>query len=380
MQNPPWPGKDYTPPTPPPYEPIDFAGLVKKALGPQPFKSHSQWMKHCYYFPYLWSPLPESTVSDNEQSTESFSSSTESFSSSTESFSSSTTSSGSSDYESCNEHNSTTDAEPYKKYRSPTPSVRKRSRAEDFTRPDDCSRGNKRAHRLKSSDSLAEHEADPNPWTTRRVEELDSPPSLSGLKGKGRELPRLFASPRESSPSEADLPTLADISSNPRKSAGPATRRPAANSSRRHSLAPTDSPLSSSARSSLSVRRTLVTASPLGRHPRRKSERRCSVVVKDGDEEDKVWFMSREALQDVKGYLQVKKAMGTAIDVRPGGEGDVRHSHLQVERVLRSSSIQPTRKRPSSPGYNSEENQKPKRRRSWPYASKPHTDSLPCNG
>jgi len=96
------------------------------------------------------------------------------------------------------------------------------------------------------------------------------------------------------------------------------------------------------------------------------------VVVRDGDEGDKVWFMSEEALQDVKGYLQVKKAAGAAIDVRLGGEEG---------GVLRSSSTRPTRKRGSSPETDNEVSQKPKRRRSWPemtpYASKTRTGSLP---
>jgi hypothetical protein len=107
MQNPPWPGiKDYTPPTPPPYQPIDFAGLVKRAFGREPFSSHSQWMKHCRYFPCLWSPLPESMPGHKQ---------------SVGTSSSSTTSSGSSDYGSCSGHSSTSDTEPPKRYRSPTP-------------------------------------------------------------------------------------------------------------------------------------------------------------------------------------------------------------------------------------------------------------------
>lgn len=371
MQNPPWPGiKDYIPPTPPPYQPIDFAGLVKEAFGREPFSSHSQWMKNCHYFSCLWSLPPESAVPGHKQSVGMSSSSK--------------TPSGSSDYGSYSEHSSTSDTEPSKGYHSPTPpTARKRSRTEDFTRPDDYPRGNKRVRRSRSSETLTDYEVDPTSWTTRRVGELGSPPSLSKLKGKGREPAPTFASPRESSPSEVDLPTFADLSPNPRKFAGRTTRKSTAKYSYIRASASTVSRRPSPVRSSPSAGRTLVTASPRD-YPRRKSERSCSVVVKDGDEEDKIWFMSSEALQDVKGYLQVKKATGAAIEVRSGEEeGDARRSHLLVERIPRSSSTWPTRKRTSSPEDNSEI-QKPKRRRSWPsvdpYVSKPRTGSLPCSG
>lgn len=352
MQNPPWPGiKDYTPPTPPPYQPIDFPGLVKRALGPEPFGSHSQWMKHCHYFSCLWSPPLESSLPGYKQSVGTSSSSA--------------TSSDSLDYGSCSEHSSTPDTEPPKKFSSPMPPfTRKRSRTEDFTRPAGYRHGIKRLRRSKSLESLAEHEVDPTSWTTSQVRKLDSPPSPSKSKGKGRELAPSFASRRESSPSEADLPALADPSPNLRKPVGRAARRSTAKHSCRRASAPTDLPRESPVRSSLPAGRTLATASPRDYRPRRKSERSCSVVVKDGDEGDKVWFMSREALQDVKGYLQVKKATGAAMEIRSGGEeGDVRQSHLRAERILHSSSTRSTRKRTSSPEDDSEGVQKPKRRR-----------------
>ena len=370
MRNPPWPGiKDYIPPTPPPYQPIDFPGLVKRALGRESFSSHGQWMKHCHYFSCLWS-LPESAVPDHKQSVGT---------------SSSSTSSGSSYYGSPSEHGSTSDSEPPKRYRSPPPpSPRKRTRTEDFTRPDDYPHGNKRVRRSKSLETLAGHEADPASWTTRRVRELNSPLSLSKSKGKERESPPSFMSERESSP-EADLPTLADLSPHPRGPNGRATRGSTAKYSRGRASALTDPRRSLPVRSPPSAGQTLVTASPRDYHPRQKYERNCSVVVKDGDEGDKIWFMSKEALQDVEGYLRVKKAAGAAIEVRSGGEeDDVRHSHLRVERTPRSSSTWLKRKRTISPEDNGEEVQKSKRQRSWPgvdpYVSKPRIGSLPCSG
>jgi len=104
----------------------------------------------------------------------------------------------------------------------------------------------------------------------------------------------------------------------------------------------------------------------------------------DSDDEDKVWFMSSEALRDVKAYLQVKKATGEAIEMPSGWmEGGVKHSHLRTERALLSSSALLTKKRVGTPEDNSEEAQKPKRRRSWPeidpYVSKPNRGSLLCN-
>jgi len=87
----------------------------------------------------------------------------------------------------------------------------------------------------------------------------------------------------------------------------------------------------------------------------------------DSDDEDKVWFMSSEALRDVKAYLQVKKATGEVIEMPSGWmEGGVKHSHLRTERALLSSSALLTKKRVGTPEDNSEEAQKPKRRRSWP--------------
>jgi len=349
MRNPPWPGvKDYIPPTPPPYQPIDFAGLVKSAFGRKPFGSHSQWMQHCRYFPYLWSPPPEPTVSGLKHSVGTSSSSI--------------TSSGSSDYGGASEHSSTTNTEPSKRDRSPTPPfLRKRLRTEEFIRPDDYSYRNKRTRRSKSLEDVVEHEVDLASWATLPVGGLGSPLSVSKSKGKERGSPRLVASPREVSAPEIGLPTLTNLSPSPRKFSASCSRR----------LGPMTRPHRSSAR-------TLVTTSP-----RPKSERKCSVVVKDGDE-DKVWLMSEEALQDVKGYLQVKKAAGAAVEVYLGGaEGGVRHSQPRVERVLRSPSARPARKRSSSPEGSNEEAQKPKRRRSWPainpHESKHLTDSLLCS-
>ena len=355
MRNPPWPGiEDYAPPTPPPYQPVDFAGLVKRAFGREPFSSHNQWMKHCHYFPYLWSSLPESVVPRNRLSVRMAPSLT--------------TSSGSSDYGGCDEHSSTSDIEHSKKARSPTPPfARKRSRAEDLARRDDYSHGNKRTRGSKSLEPLSEHEVDPSSWATRRVRRLDSRSSSSKSKGKERELPPPSASLLESSPSEADLRTFADLSPNRWDSIESAARRSTAKSSRRRAPASVDSCQSSPSRPSPSIRQPLANASSRECHPRRKSEKKCSIVVKDGYGEDRMWLVSREALQDVKGYLQIKKATGAAIEVREEEEeGGIRHSHLRDDKLLCSSPIRPTRKRTSSPEDASEEMQKSKRRRSWP--------------
>jgi len=356
MRNPPWPGiKDYTPPTPPPYQPIDFAGLVRRAFGRKPFGSHSQWMGHCRYFPYLWSPPPEPTVPDLKRSAGTSLSST--------------TSSGSSDYGDASEHSSATNTEPSKRDRSPVPPfLRKRLRTEEFIRPDDYSYRNKRTRRSKSLENVVEHEVDPTSWATLPVGGLGSPLSVSKWKGKERGSPPLVVSPREVSAPEIDLPTLTNLSPSPRKLNGGPSKSTTSCSRR---LGPTT-------RSHRPSARTLVTSSP-----RPKSERKCSVVVKDGDE-DKVWLMSEEALQDVKGYLQVKKAAGAAVEVHVGGEeGGVRRSYPRVEGVLGLPPTRSERKRSSSPEDNDEGAQKPKRRRSWPAAnphvSKHRTDSLPCS-
>jgi len=353
MRNPPWPGiKNYTPPTPPPYQPIDFAGLVKRAFGRKPFGSHRQWMEHCHYFPCLWSPLPEPAVLGLEQSVRTSSSSK--------------TASGSSDYGDVSRHSSTTNTEPSKRDRSPVPpSLRKRPRTEEFIRPDDYSSRNKRARRSRSLENVVEHEVDPASWTTHRVGELGSPLSVSKSKGKERESSPSVAAPWVIPASEAYLPSLTNLSPSPRKSSGSAPK----------SLVSCPRALGPMTRSHRSSARTLVTASP-----RPKSERKCSVVVKDGDE-DKVWLMSEEALQDVKGYLQVKKASGAAVEVHLGGEeGCVRCSYPWVGR---SPSTLPTRKRSSSPEENNEGVRGPKRQRSWlaakPYVSNPRTDSLLCS-
>lgn len=104
----------------------------------------------------------------------------------------------------------------------------------------------------------------------------------------------------------------------------------------------------------------------------------------DSDGEDKVWFISKEALRDVKGYLEMKKAMGAAIEMPSGWiEGDVQHSHLRVERALRPSSTRLTRKRVGLSEEIDEEAQTPKRRRSWPeidpYRSNSDRGSLLCD-
>ena len=355
MRNPPWPGiREYTPPALPPYQPIDFASLVKTAFGSKPFGSHSQWMEHSRYFPYLWSPPPEPTVSGPKHSAGT---------------SSSATSSDSSDYGGVSERSSTTNTEPSKMDRSPVPPfLRKRLRTEEFIRPDDYPYRNKRTRRSKSLENGVEHEVDPASWATLPVGGLGSPLSVSKWKGKNRGSLPLVASPREAPALEIDLPTLTNLSPSPRKFSGGATKSTASCSRR----------LGPMTRSHRSSARTLVTTSP-----RPKSERKCSVVVKDGDE-DKVWLMSEEALQDVKGYLQVKKAAGAAVEVHLGGEeGSVRRSHPRVERVLCSPSTRPASKRSSSSEYNDEEVPKPKRRRSWPAAnpcvSKYRSDSLPCS-
>ena len=365
MQNPPWPGiKGCTPPAPPPYQPVDFPGLVKRAFGRNPFGSHSQWMSHCHYFPCLWSPPSESLVPSPKQSAGTSSSST--------------SSSGSSDCGGPREYGSTTDAESSERDHSPTPPfIHKRSRTGEFARPDDYSYSNKRARRSRSLESVVEHEVDPASWATRRVRELGSPSSSPRLKGKGREPPPLAASPLETSAPEMDLPFLTDLFPSPRKSSGSAIK-PTANCHRRQGLM-TRSHRPSPVQPAHSPRQM-----SMGASPRQKSERKCSVVVKDGDEEDKVWLMSEETLQDVKGYLQVKKAAGAAIEVISGGEeGGVRHPHLRVGKFLRSSPTRSARKRSSSPEDDSEEAQKQKRRRSWPesntYVSKPCTGSLLCS-
>ena len=339
MQLPPWPGiKDYTPPTPPPYQPIDFAALVKGAFRVEPSGSHGQWMKRCHYLQFLWSPS-EPTVSDDEES------------SGTSSSSSSSTSSGPSDYGSCSEDSPVTDAELPKRDRSTPPSPRKRPRAEGFTHPDDCTHENTRQHGLKSLEP--EYEVDPASWTTRRVKGLDPPAPL--WKVRERE----------------GLPSLT-------------TRGLKANLPPRRASASGDSGLPPSSRSFSSSRRSSVAASPRGYHPWRKSEGKCSVIVKDSDGEDQAWVMSREALEDVRGYLQIKKATGVAMEVRSGGEeSDVRHLHLRADRILHMSSTRPAKKR-TSPEDGGEEKQKQKRPRSWPdtniYAFESHTDSLLCSG
>lgn len=349
MQIPPWPGaKDYTPPTPPPYQPIDFATLVKEAFRGAPFGSHDQWMKPCRYFPSLWSPPPDSAVSDDEEPTGSSSSTS--------------TSSGPSDYGSCSEDSPVTDAEPSKRdHSTPSPS-RNRPRAEDFSCPDDCTHQNKRQLGLKSSES--QYEVYPASWITRQIKGPDTSPSLSESKGGGRETPPLVTPPQGSS-SEAGLPTLADLSPTPRKPVRRATRSLTATSVNSGRPPPAHS----------------ISSSRRGYRLQRKSERKCSVIVKDDDGEDQVWVMSKEALQDVRSYLQVKRATGAAMEVRSGGgEGNLR---LRTERILRTAPSRPTRKR-TSPEDCGRENQNQKRRRSWPdtnlYAFDSLTGSLPSDG
>jgi hypothetical protein len=346
MRTPPWPGiKDCAPPSLV-YRPTDFAFLVKTAFGQNQFVSHSQWMKRCRYLKHLWSPLPESAGSDPDHPAPP-----------------SMPSLGTTYFDD-SEDDSASTSESSKRDCSPAPlSPRKRSRAEESARPDDPSYGNKRARGSKASETFGEYEGDLTSWTTC-PEEPGPPSSISRSKGKEIERPSPTVSLREILASDTDPAIFAD---DPQGLAGTTTK----------SIA-----MSSPARSISPNSRTRTAASP---RKRPKSERKCAVIVKDSNEEDKVWLMSEGAMQDVKGYLQVKKAAGAAIEVHQGGEEDsVRRSHLRVEKLLRSSSTGPSKKRTSGPERNSAGAQKSKRRRSWPeygsYASESSTGSLPSSG
>lgn len=361
MRSPPWPGiKDYSTTSLAPHQLIDSAGLAESVSGPDPFDPHSEWSKHCHYTPRLWSPLPEFADSDLRKFVGSSSSST--------------TPTDLSDYVTGSERSSTTGTEPCKGDFPIAPLfARKRLRIEDITPPDDYAHGNKRARRSRSLETFAKYEGEQSSWATCRIEGLGFPPLSPKLKEKEREPLPLVASPRETSPSEPDLPTLADLSPSPRKSVArrkrttldPRRRRVAASADPRR-LSPPTWPTSAS-------------TSPRRHRLRSRSERRCSVIVVDSDEEDKVWFMSREALKDVKGYLQVKKATGAAVEMPSGGkEGGARLSHTRAERAVCLSSTRPTRKLACTPEVSEEETQTPKRRRSWPetnsYGTNPRTD------
>jgi hypothetical protein len=346
MRSPSWPGvEEHNPLGTPTHQQLNSS---MPAFNHDPFNSRNQGMKQCHYFPSLWLSLSESAESGLR----------ENFGTS----SSSSTPTDLSDYATLSERSSASETEPPEKRRPATPSsVRKRLRTEDLTRPGDYSYEIKRARRSKSLEHIAKYE-DQTSWATYRTEGLWPSPKP---KGKERAPSHLIASPRGTSPPESDLLTLSGLSPDPNKSAAGDTRS-ITGSPRRRTLAFADP-----RRSSPSTRRTLAIDPPQGSRP--KDEKRYSVVVVDGDEEEKVWYMSREALQDVKGYLQVKKATGAAMEMRL--ETDIRHSHLRAERVTPSSSTWPTRKRTSTPKGNKEEPRKPKRRRSWPevepYVSKP---------
>lgn len=350
MQSPSWPGFEaptsfYTPA-------CQHIDSPTTAFGPEPFNLSSREAEHCHYFTSLWSPLAESAEPGLRKSVGTPSSST--------------TPIDLSDYASVSERSSITGTELSERDRPATPPLaRKRLRTEDLIRSGNYSRESKRTRRSRSLEPITKYGGGQTSWVTRRV----YPPSPKP-NGKEKAPPPLIASLRESSPLEFGLPTLS-----------PGPKKPAAGSG----ISTTGSPhkrtltFADPRRPSPSTRRTLAIDSRRGLRP--EDEKRCSVVIKDGDEEDKVWYMSREALQDVKGYLQVKKATGAAMEMPL--EKDVRHSSLRVERVLRLPSTRPIRKRTSALEDNDEGARKPKRRRSWPeidpYASKPRTGSLLCS-
>lgn len=332
-----WPGmENYTPLSTPPHQPTYSVDLVKTAFDSNSSCSRGQRTKPCHYFPCLWSPVVESAESDPKKPIATCSSST--------------SPTDLSDYATGSEHNSTTGSEPSERCLPATPPfARERTRVGGLTRPTHYSRGDKRMRRSASPESFAKYQGNQTSWTTHRIERL-GPPSP-----------------------EPEPPTPSDLSSSPGKSSAGGSRSTIGFSRRRTSAWTDQYP----------TRRTLVTASPQRSYPPPESER-CCVVVMDSDEEDKVWFMSREALRDVKGYLQVKKTMGAAIEMPSGRrEGGVQHSTLPVERDLLSPSARLTRKRSGTPEDSDGEAQKPKRRRSWPevdsYVFKPNREFLLCD-
>ena len=322
MRSPPWPGaKAQTPPSTPPHQSIDFPGPAKETLDPSPAKLHYQWTDNCHYFSSLWASRLNFTASGRQKSIGTPSSPS--------------TPTDPSDYAAASERSSATGPEPSERDHPDTPPLtRERLRTGDFTRWDNRSHGSECTRRSISSESFARYEEDQTSWVIRRTEGFYLPPPSPRLRGKERESPSLVTSSWGPSPLELDLPNLADRSPSPKKS-------------------------------SVGIK-GFTTGSSRKRAARQNSEKRCSVVVMDSDEEDKVWFMSRETLQDIKGYLRVKKATGAAMEMRLGGEAlGTRHPQPRVEGALRASSTRPTRKRINALGDN-DGAQNPKRRRSWP--------------
>jgi hypothetical protein len=333
MRNPMWPRmEDHAPPSTPPHQPIDSV-----AFGPNPSGSRGQRMERCQYFPCLWSPVVGFAGSGLRKPIGTCSSLASPI--------------DFSDYATGSEHNFTTGSDlSGRDYPSTPPSARKRLRTEDLTRPNNSSRGNKRTRRSKSLESFADCQGNQTSWVTRRIERLGP------------------LSP------EPDLSTFSDLPPSPGKTSTGSTRSSIDSSHSRMSALTDPCP----------TRRAPATVLPRRTYPRQKSERGCSVLVIESGEEERVWFLSREALLDVKGYLQVKKVTGAAIEMPSGWtEGSVQRSHLRVERALRPSSTRLTSKRVGTPEDDCEEAQKPKRRRSWPeidpYASKPNRASLLYN-
>lgn len=338
MRSPQWLGTEaQTPPTTPPHQPTDFPGT----LDPSPVKLHYQWTDNCHYFSSLWSSRPEFTASGRRKSIGTPSSSS--------------TPPDLSDRATISERSSTTGSEPSERDPPDSPLfTRKRLRAGDPTHWDNRSPGSEPTHRSKSSESFARYEEDQTSWVIRRTERFCRP--SPGLKGKER----LVTSSWEPSPLELGLPNLADRPPSPRKSSAGSKGSTTGSSWKRASA------LVDPRRSSPSTSRTRMAASLKSYYPRPNSEKKCSVVVMDSDEEDKVWFMSKETLQDVKGYLRVKKATGGATEMRLGGEAlGTQHPRQRVEKVLRTPSTRPTRKRVNTL-EDDDGVQGSKRRRSWP--------------
>ena len=330
MRTPPWPGVEGRAPfSTPPRQPID-SDPVKTTLAPSPFSSHGQRTKPSHYSPCLWSPVIESVASGLKKPTGTYSSPASPI--------------DFSDYATGSERSSTSGSEPSEGGHPATPPFAgERLIAGDLTRPNDHSRGNKRTRRSNSFESFVHYQGDQASWITHRIER----------------------------PGPQDLSPLSDLAPSPGKSSTGSTRS-SIDSSRSRASTFTDP---------FSTRRKPANALPRPSCLRPTSERTCSIVVMDGDEEETVWFMSKGALRDLKGYLQVKKARGVAIEMPSGWkEDDVGRSDPRVGRALRSPFARLTRKRVGTPEDNDEEAQKPKRRRSWPEidpcASKPNRGPL----
>ena len=333
MRSPLWIGtEDNIPLSTPPHQPIDSVGLAQTAFCSNPFSSHGRWMERSHYFPFLWSSVVESARPSLKKPTGTRSSSTSPI--------------DFSDYATGSEHNSTTGSDPSERGSPPAPPfARKFSRTGDPTRPNSYSCRNKRTRRSKSLEPFADFQGDQTSWVTHGIERM-GPPSPE--------------------PAEPDASILSDLAPSPGKSSTGSTRS-SIDSSRSRASALTDP---------YPTRRTLATALPRRACPRQRSERGCSIVVMDGDEEEIVWILSREALLDVKGYLQVKKAIGTAIEMPSGWmDGGVQHPHLRAETTTRPPLKRLTRKRVGTSEDNDAGGQKSKQRRSWPeihpYAFKP---------